>query len=356
MQLCFWLFLAVISLFTLTLWYAELGWSHISHTLLQSMLGLLMSMPLYWVFIRIWDKPALVRLVISFVCVFLVALIWTLARMYLFLLIIGSDNLWAEFGGWFFSSIFVFLCWAGFFHGIKYYQLLQKEHLIMLAAEAEAREEQLKRMTAQTVARDAKIKMLRYQLNPHFLCNTLNAINSLIEIEAPERAQLMTVQLSKFLRYSLDHNPDTKLALAHELNALNLYLEIEKTRFGDRLTLEFDISDEARSAHVPSLLIQPIIENSMKHVIAQSEEGGTISLLARVVDKQLVLELSDTGLGGQVSKSKINRSSGRGVGLSNIDERLKVLYEKNYTFELTIMPTGGIKTTIKIPYEHLPTR
>ena len=315
--------------------------------MVETLSGFILSYFLWQVIQKTVHFPLKLTLLLSFGSAAILSLVFNVVKLSSYKVIVYNqrwNESWnmLEFGGWLLFSLATMFVWTSIFFIMLYNSKLQKEH------------EQLLR--AQTLAKDAQLEMLRYQLNPHFLCNTLNAINSLIEIEAPERAQLMTVQLSKFLRYSLDHNPDTKLALAHELNALNLYLEIEKTRFGDRLTLDFDISDEARSAHVPSLLIQPIIENSMKHVIAQSEEGGTISLLARVVDKQLVLELSDTGLGGQVSKSKINRSSGRGVGLSNIDERLKVLYEKNYTFELTIKPTGGIKTTIKIPYEHLPTR
>jgi LytS/YehU family sensor histidine kinase len=221
----------------------------------------------------------------------------------------------------------------------------------MLKKVAEAKSEQLKRLSAQSVARDAKIKMLRYQLNPHFLCNTLNAINSLIECESPEKAQQMTVQLSKFLRYSLDNNPDTKIAVELEIPALNLYLEIEKTRFGERLKLDFKISDDAKLALIPSLLLQPIIENSMKHVIAKNEEGGTISLCADVVDGMLVLELADTGSGNSVDGNKMKGKTSRGVGLRNIDERLKVLYSDDYEFNLNIIPPGGLKTTIKLPFE-----
>jgi LytS/YehU family sensor histidine kinase len=193
--------------------------------------------------------------------------------------------------------------------------------------------------------------MLRYQLNPHFLCNTLNAINSLIESELAEQAQQMTVQLSKFLRYSLDNDPDTKIALAFEIKALELYLEIEKTRFGERLQLDFQVSEAAKTALIPSLLLQPIIENSMKHVIAQNEEGGIISLWADVIENRLVLELSDTGSGKGVDRNKIKTKTGRGVGLRNIDERLKVLYTENYEFNINVRPSGGLKTTIKLPLE-----
>ena len=353
LQISFWSFVSLISLISLTLWYVQIDVEHLNHTFWQSVVGIVCSMPLYWIFMKCWNSPIFIRVLISIFSVICISLVWTLIRVGLYIELTSSDGNWDEFGGWYFSSIFIFFCWTGFFHGIRYYQLLQFEHKMLLSKAAEAKEEQLERVNAQSVARDAKIKMLRYQLNPHFLCNTLNAINSLIECEAPEKAQLMTVQLSKFLRYSLDNNPDTKIALEFEIIALNLYLEIEKTRFGDRLKLDFNISDEAKSALIPSLLIQPIIENSMKHVIAQNEDGGTISLWADVVDEMLVLELSDTGAGKSVDGNKMKGKTSRGVGLRNIDERLKVLYTDDYVFNLNIIPSGGLKTIIKLPFEKL---
>lgn len=355
MQVGFWAFLCIVSLFTLTLWYAQLNWIYVGHTLLQGVVGFTVSIPLYKVFMDLWHKSVTTRLTVGLLWIIVVAATWTAIRIETYMFMTNEGGVWRDFGGWYFGSIFIFLCWASIFHGLRYYQLLEEEHRIMLRAEAEAQEEQLKRLTAQAVARDAKIKMLRYQLNPHFLCNTLNAINSLIEVEAAEQAQKMTVQLSKFLRYSLDNNPDTKLDLEKELNALKLYLEIEKTRFGDRLKLEFDVSDASKSALVPSLLIQPIIENSMKHVIAQNEEGGTICLRSYILDNNLVLEMSDTGAGAEVGQktatSKVDFKQNRGVGLRNIDERLKVIYDNNYSFDLETKPSGGLKTTIVIPYE-----
>ena len=351
LQFCFWSFVSLISLVSLTLWYVQIDVAHLNHTFLQSFVGVAFSLPLYWVFMRYWNSSIIIRVFVSIAAVLFISFFWTVIRVELYITLTNTGKIWAEFGGWYFSSIFIYFCWAGFFHGIRYYQLLQFEHKIMLKKEAEAKSEQLKRLSAQTVARDAKIKMLRYKLNPHFLCNTLNAINSLIECELPEKAQLMTVQLSKFLRYSLDNNPDTKIALAFEIKALELYLEIEKTRFGERLKLDFQISEEAKSSLIPSLLLQPIIENSMKHVIAQNEEGGTISLFADVVDNMLVLVLSDTGSGEQVDRNRIKGKTGRGVGLRNIDERLKVLYTDNYEFIINVKASGGLETIIKLPVE-----
>jgi sensor histidine kinase YesM len=130
-------------------------------------------------------------------------------------------------------------------------------------------------------------------------------------------------------------------------------LKIEKTRFGDRLSLDFNIEQEAKLATVPSLLLQPIIENSMKHAIAQNESGGTISLYARVENNRLIMQLSDTGSGIKVANSKMASSKGRGVGLRNTNERLKALYEEDFSIDIEILPSGGLKTSIELPCEYM---
>ena len=355
LHLGFWAFVSTISFFSLTLWYGPYEWTHIVHIILQALLGMVLTLFLYVGFMRIWDKRFIYRATVGFLMVLVVSLIWTLSRIEAFIRLTEISTEWSEFGGWHFASMFIFLCWSGLFHGIRYNDLLQTEHRIMLQVEAEAREEQMKRMRAQTIARDAQIKMLRYQLNPHFLCNTLNAISSLVEVNESEKAQSMTVQLSRFLRHSLDNNPDTKLSLENEVKALNLYLEIEKTRFGDRLSLDFKIDEQARLAMVPSLLLQPIIENSMKHAIAQNELGGTITLLAKVEHQRLIMQLSDTGSGSKIGKSKMESSKGRGVGLRNTNERLKALYENDFSVSIDLLPLGGLRTTIELPCEYCST-
>lgn len=271
--------------------------------------------------------------------------------MLLFTWLTGEREIWADFGGWYFGAIFVFLCWTALYHGIRYYQLLQAESVMKLNAEASANDEKFKRLVAETEAKDAQLKMLRYQLNPHFLFNTLNAINSLVGIEEPKRAQKMLVQLSQFLRYSLDNNPEMKIPLERELEALMLYLEIEKTRFADRLKLDFKIDDDTKTALIPSLLLQPLIENSMKYAIAKSENGGEIRLRAHSYEHLLVLELSDTGTGSEVKSSKIRSGAGRGIGLSNTVDRLKAFYGTEFSFDLVPSSRGGLKTIIHIPCE-----
>jgi two-component system LytT family sensor kinase len=335
-QASFWLFLSIVSFVTLTLWYNQISLENVIHTVLQALLGMLFSVFLYQTFDRIWDKSIAYRLSIGMLAVFVVAFLWTIFRMQAFSWLTPADEIWGEFGGWFFASIFIF-------------ELQQSEHYIMLTAEAATRKEHIKRIEAQSVARDAKIKMLRYQLNPHFLYNTLNAINSLIEIKESEKAQIMTVQLSKFLRHSLENNPDTMITLREEISALNLYLKIEKTRFAERLQLDFNVDDTAQYALVPSLLLQPIIENSMKHAISKHEKGGIIELKAHINQNRLIIAISDSGAGLENTKMPIDNEPG--IGLENTVQRLSVLYENDYQINTIRLANGGRSTCINMPLE-----
>jgi hypothetical protein len=355
LQLAFWSGLCAITFLTLTVWYDQIGWQHLSHTALQGVLGLLLSQPLHMGFSSIWNASLKVRIPISLVAVFVVAGLWNICRMILFVWLTGEEEIWADFGGWYFGAIFVFLCWTALYHGIRYYQLLQAESVMKLDAESSASDEKFKRLVAETEAKDAQLKMLRYQLNPHFLFNTLNAVNSLVGTEEPKRAQKMIVQLSQFLRYSLDNNPEMKIPLEREIEALMLYLEIEKTRFAERLELDFSIDDDTKAALIPSLLLQPLIENSMKYAIAKSENGGRIRLRAHTYEALLVLELSDTGNGkdSTIKSSKIRNGNGRGIGLSNTVDRLKAFYGAEFSFDLVASSSGGLKTVIHIPFETL---
>ena len=350
-QMGFWGFLCIVSFFTLTLWYNHPSWAYIAPILTQSIVGLLCSLVVERVIVAVWDKALFIKSLISFAIVVAISSLWTVIRMLIFEYMTGEQHIWEDFGGWYFSSIFIFISWAALYYGVQYYELLQQEHRSMLRAEAEARDQQNKRMHAQANARDAQMKMLRYQLNPHFLCNTLNAINALIECDETEKAQEMSVKLSQFFRHSLDNIPNTKITLESEINALNLYLQIEKIRFEDRLSLDFNIDADANAALVPSLLLQPIIENSMKHAIAKCETGGTITLRAEVIDEHLYICMQDSGPGIKVGKSKLQSVIGRGVGLKNTDDRLKTLYDDRFQFNITSIDGGGLRTEITIPYE-----
>ena len=327
---------------------------HLGHTILQAVLGLVLSLPLHLFFTHIWEMNQQIRIALSLLAVGLVAAIWTSLRIYTFIQITHEQDVWSDFGGWYFGGIFVFLCWSSFYHGIRYFYLVQAEHLQKEAAEEATIAEQAKRHKAESDAKDAQLKMLRYQLNPHFLFNTLNAINSLVQSQQTDRAQRIVVQLSKFLRFSLDNNPEMKIPLLREIEALNLYLEIEKTRFGNRLSLDFEIDEDTEIALVPSLLLQPLVENSMKYAVAKNEDGGTITFRSHLREQTLVLELSDTGASEKLPSNKMKSSGGRGIGLRNTVDRLKAFYSESYKFDLVTNKSGGLKTIIEIPFEPSP--
>jgi two-component system LytT family sensor kinase len=280
----------------------------------------------------------------------LVSGLWTALRIWTFTLMTSEQDVWSDFGGWYFASFMVFLCWSALYYGSKYYFKAQEEHRKRMASVKQVESEQIKRLSAEADAREAQLKMLRYQLNPHFLFNTLNAIGALVKFQETDKAHRMIIQLGDFLRFSLENNPTLMITLEQEVDALMLYLNIEQTRFGDRLVLDFDICEQAKKARVPALLLQPMIENSVKYAISKNEDGGTIKLKANVEQGELKIELSDSGAGnnGHVAETK---KRGRRVGLHNTLERLKTLYEDAYLFDISLRKSGGLRIRINIPFD-----
>ena len=349
MQLIGWGGLCVVTFFSLTLWYNVVQWSYVSHTILQAALGMILSLPLHTAYLAFWKRPMLWRIGLSLLAVAVISLLWTVLRIVTFMWITSEEGIWADFGGWYFSSFLVYLCWSALYYGNKYYYQAQVEQRNRLEATAAIKEEQLKRLNAEAEARNSQLGMLQYQLNPHFLFNTLNTISALVKFEENEKAHKMITQLGHFLRYSLDNDPALKISMQQEVAALMLYLDIERTRFGERLDLQFDIDEEAKLAQVPSLLLQPLAENSIKYAIAANENGGTIKLRAFVTEGELQIELTDTGP-GTLSNQPVPRT-GRRVGLHNTLQRLKTLYNDAYVFDINLHPSGGLKINIRIPYD-----
>jgi len=348
LQLVGWFGLALISFLSLTLWYDQQEFNYIAHTLLQSLLGILVAWPLRPLFHYLWDMRPSARLINTALGVLVCSGVWTVLRISTFMALTDEQGLWSDFGGWLFGSIFIFSCWAAFYYGIKYYQLLQEEHETLLKVAAENKEEQLKRSKAETVAHEAQLKMLRYQLNPHFLFNTLNAISALVQTKDTDRANRMIVQLSDFLRYSLDNDPIQRVSLNEELKALKLYLNIEQTRFGSRLELEFDVTAAAEAVKIPSLILQPLAENAIKYGIAPMEQGGKITVLARLDGDFLELEMIDTGKGLALSNAQ---TTSEGVGLRNTKDRLQTFYGDDYSFMLEDAGVQGTRVYMRLPLE-----
>ena len=348
LQFVGWFGLSLISFLSLTLWYNQQGAAYIAHTILQSALGILVSWPLRWVFHYFWYDSVVFRISAAIAGVIGCSLLWTILRMTTFMAMTGEADLWSDFGGWLFGSILIFVCWVAFYHGVKYYQLLQHEHETLLMVAAENKEQQLRRSRAETIAHEAQLKMLRYQLNPHFLFNTLNAISALVQVKKSSTANSMIVQLSDFLRYSLDNDPIKRVSLEQELDALKMYLNIEQTRFGDRLQLEFDIQPEANVVLVPSLILQPLIENAIKYAVAPMEAGGKLTIAAMLNAGFLEVDIADTGPG--LENLAVEQNS-VGVGLRNTIDRLHEFYGDNYKFRLEHASPSGLKVCMRLPLE-----
>ncbi len=159
----------------------------------------------------------------------------------------------------------------------------------------------------------------------------------------------MVTRLSRFLRHTLDNDPMQKVTVAQEIEALRLYLDIEKVRFDERLQLRFDVEPEAETALMPSLLLQPLVENAIKYAIAQAVNGGTIAIGARVFGGDLLLVVADDGPGLNLNKGR--PEEGGGVGLANCRERLRELYGKDQSFRLTTTEPHGLTINIRLPLE-----
>ena len=221
-------------------------------------------------------------------------------------------------------------------------------------------EQQDKLQTLESQATSAQLAMLRYQLNPHFLFNTLNSISTLVLLKQTTQANAMLSRLSSFLRYTLINEPGGRVTVEQEIDTLKLYLDIERMRFEDRLRTRFRIDDDACDALMPSLLLQPLVENSIKYAVSPQESGAEIRVDVRLQGPMLRIMVSDTGPGLKDSATD-KRLSGKtfdggepvstGVGLANIRNRLAQAYEGEHHFEIREPAEGGFGVVIEIPAE-----
>jgi two-component system, LytTR family, sensor kinase len=191
-------------------------------------------------------------------------------------------------------------------------------------------------------AHDAQLRALRYQVNPHFLYNTLNSIASLILDKRNDAAERMVLRLSNFFRTSLASNPLGDVPLAEEVALQKLYLDIEEVRFADSLRVEFDVSDEVASAHVPSLILQPIVENVLKHGMNEAGTETLLRLSAWRADDRLLVEVSDSGPG-------ISKAGGTGLGLANVRRRLEARFGAAARLEAGGVPGQGFRVRLDMP-------
>jgi sensor histidine kinase YesM len=230
----------------------------------------------------------------------------------------------------FFFNLLIYWVIASVAHAFDYYSKYRDREL--RAAELEKRLAQ------------ARLKALQMQLNPHFLFNTLHAVSSLMRKNI-EDADRMITQLSDLLRHALESTDAQEIPLEQELDFLKQYLEIEQTRFGDRLTVQLDIAPNTLGALVPNLMLQPLVENAIQHGIQPRAKPGKITLHARHADGSLQLQVRDNGAG-----LRAGEPMREGVGLSNTRARLQQLYGRAHRFELFNAPDGGLVVDLAIPF------
>ena len=197
-----------------------------------------------------------------------------------------------RFLGVFYLDLTLLGAWSALYYAINFF------------LQVEEQADRLERLEAQ--ATSAQLAMLRYQLNPHFLFNTLNSISTLVLLKQTEPANAMLTRLSSFLRHTLVTQPGGKVTLAQEVETLKLYLGIERMRFEERLRTEFRVDPEVAKACLPAMLLQPLVENAIKYAVSPQEEGARISLLAQLVGQRLRVTVSDTGPGLQDESARHN--------------------------------------------------
>ena len=233
--------------------------------------------------------------------------------------------LWARLVGLGATNIMVYWAIVAVSHAINYFRKYQEREFRLSQAELQA---------------------LRTQLHPHFLFNTLNAIAELVHSD-PVKADRSILRLSELLRFSLASEKAQEVTLKEEIEFLEKYVEIHKTLMRDRLNVRISIAPETLDAAVPNMLLQPLVENAIKHGISPRPEGGNIEIQARRQDDKLYMEILDDGLG------MANASTQGGVGLINTRERLKHLYNNKHMFKLNSTPGKGVTIRISVPFREV---
>ncbi|WP_440876142.1 sensor histidine kinase [Thalassotalea sp. PLHSN55] len=291
---------------------------------------------LQWRFIRaIVHLPLKRTLSLSFVFAALLGLIFNVFKLSAYKVLVYNqawNESWntLEFGGWLLFSLTTMFVWTAIFFIMLYNTKLQKEHEMLLRA--------------QTSAKDAQLQMLRYQLNPHFMFNTINAISTLIYKHENDKANEMLDKLCEFFRYSLDTNAKSQTSLKNELALLELYLSIEKVRFADRLNVEITIDNATLDYQVPSMLLQPLVENSIKYAIEPRKKDGVICISTKHLGNRLHIKVKDNGSG-----ENNKQNNGFGIGVSNTKARLDAMFNGDYEINITENNEQGTTVAIVIP-------
>lgn len=197
-------------------------------------------------------------------------------------------------------------------------------------------------------AQSAELRALRYQVNPHFLFNTLNSLSALVMRGRRDEAETMIMNLSTFYRTSLSGEPSEDVDLAEEIELQKLYLDIEAVRFPERLQVQIDLPPALASAAVPGLILQPLVENAIKHGVSQTNRPVRVQISAAVEDGQLILTVTDDGPGS--TPNIADDEDSHGIGLTNVRDRLAARFGHRASLASGALPNGGFRATITLPW------
>lgn len=256
-----------------------------------------------------------------------------------FQLITLSAQIRLWLGSYFMLNVLTYLAIVGGYHALEYYKRY--------------REGELRGARLEASMHRARLDALRMELNPHFLFNTLNAISGLVRRRENDDAVLMLARLGELLRSTLEDGAEQEVPLEREVELLRIYLDIVRLRFHDRLQVAVDIADEAREGLVPTLILQPLVENAVRHGVGRLEESGRITVGARRVGERLELFVEDNGAGfAEPAGSPGCGANGgvTGIGLANTRERLAQLYERRGDLRCESVPGGGARVVVVLPY------
>jgi len=314
----------------------SLGWMLLVHTLLLTATGYSLTLLLASLFRRLIRMKPIWTLVLSLSAVVLAAGMFSVIETWSVATFLKPEfkPQGVAYLGALLLNFSLLAAWTALYYGINYFLLLEDQIRLRERLESQAS--------------TAQLAMLRYQLNPHFLFNTLNSISTLVLLKQTERANAMLARLSSFLRYTLANEPTANVTLAQEVETLKLYLEIEKMRFEDRLRPHFRIEGDTIGVRLPSLLLQPLIENAIKYAVTPAENGADIWITATREGQAVRIEVADNGDG---ECAELAASPSTGVGLANIRDRLSQAYGGAHRFETRKNERGGFSVIVEIPFE-----
>ncbi len=242
-------------------------------------------------------------------------------------------SFWQEIADIAVTHYFFMIAWASLYVALGYAR--------------EVREAERKASRFAQAAQDAELRSLRYQVNPHFLFNTLNSLSSLVITGKPQAAEAMIQNLSNFYRTSLSSDPLEDVTLAEEVELQRLYLEIEKIRFPERLRTMINIPPELMNQYVPALILQPLVENAIKYGVSRANRPVTVDIRAEKVDDMMVIKIIDDG-----EPIVSGSDQGNGIGLANVRDRLEARYRSAASLEAGPKKGGGFSATLTLPLSH----